>query len=269
MKYLKRFTDFCGGFAAFCAIVYSMGQFIMYTPADEISTVEKFKHFFFGNYTKNFNAYVVMISLFVISLVVGVIFERFPFVSLSVSLLPLMWTLFMFASGWLYERPMLYVILALVHMSGSIIYAVLLDRVDSKRRAFWCVNVFGTLLGALCLAAWRKSEIMRSMTFKDDEILDFSDIDNEIFIGLADDSAKLLLIIGVLLLVTVIVSLLLRDLYYIDVILCAVPCIYSLRAFFTEELTTFGGVVFSAVAVYFVMRIFIMLSEPMRVKKLK
>ena len=269
MKYLKRFTDFCGGFAAFAAIIYSVGQFIMYNPSDEMGTIEKVKHFFFGDYSRNFNAYVIMISLFTVSVVLGVIFERFPFVSLSVSMLPLLWTLFMFASGWLYEKPMLYVILALIHSSGSIIYAVLLDRAYGKRRAFWCVNAVGTLIGVLCLAVWRRSAVLGTADFTEDELRELSDIDNEIFIGLEDGSAKILLIIGVMLFVTVLVSILLRDIYYIDVILCAVPCVYSLRAFFTEELTVFGGVAFSVVAIYFVMRVFIMLSEPMRSEKLK
>jgi hypothetical protein len=263
MKYLKRFTDFCGGFAAFCAIIYSIGQFIMYNPDEELGTVEKVKFFFFGNYSRNFNAYVVMIALFAISVIIGVIFERFPFVSLSVSLLPLMWTLFMYASEWLYEKPMLYVILALVHTSGSIIYAVLLDKEDGKRRAFWCVNAVGTLIGALCLAIWRRSAVLAATELTDDEIRELSDIDGEIFGGLEDgNSAKILLFIGIILLVTVVISILLIDLYYIDVILCLLPLLYSLWAFFTELLAVFGGAVFTVIAAYFVMRVLVMTSEP-------
>jgi hypothetical protein len=175
----------------------------------------------------------------------------------------------MFASGWLYERPMLYVALGFIHMAGSIIYAVSLDKDDAKRRAFWCVNAVGTLVGTLCIVVWRKSSILENAKFTDDQIRELSDIDAEIFNGLESDSAKVLLVIGVMMLVTVLVSVVMRDLYYIDVILCAVPCIYSLWAFFTEVLTVFGGVVFTAVAAYFVMRIFIMISEPMRKPKVK
>ena len=269
MKYLKRFTDFCGGFAAFCAIIYSMTQFIMYNPSEEMGTLEKVKHFFFGNYSKNFNAYVVMIALLIASVVIGTIFERFPFVSLSVSSIPFLWILFMFVSGWLYDRPMLYIVLSIVHMSGSVIYALMLDKVDGKRRAYWCVNSLGALVGALCLAIWKKSEVIRDVKFTEDELRELSDIDSELFMGLEGDSARILFVIGVMLLVGVVVSLLLRDVYYIDVILCAVPCIYSLRAFFSEELTMFGGVAFSAVAVCFIFRVLVMISEPMRKPKVK
>ena len=269
MKYLKRFTDFCGGFAAFCAIIYSMGQFIMYNPSVEMGTVEKVKHFFFGDYSRNFNAYVVMIALLFASVAIGTIFERFPFVSLSLSALPFLWISFMLASGWLYERAMLYVVLSLVHMSGSIIYALMLDKVDGKRRAYWCVNSFGALIGGLCLAIWKKSEIIRATTFTDEELKELSDIDSEIFMGLEGDSARILLVVGAMLLVGVLVSLILRDVYYIDVILCAVPCVYSLKAFFAEKLTMFGGVVFFAVTVCFAFRILVMISEPMRKPKVK
>ena len=269
MKYLKRFTDFCGGFAAVCAAIYAMGQFIMYTPADNIGTVEKVKHFFFGNYTRNFNAYVVMIALLAVSVTVGVIFERFPFVSLSVSIFPLLWIMFMLASGWLYERPMLFVGLSIVHTAGSVLYALSLDKEDGKRRAFLCVNAFGGIIGALCLVVWRKCNEMANMTFTDDEVRELSDIDAEIYEGLEGDSAKLLLIIGAIILATVLVSVLLRDLYYIDVILCSVPLVYSIKVFFTETLTVFGGLVFAASVVYFVFRVLIMLSEPMRKPKVK
>ncbi len=269
MNYIKRFTDFCGGFSAFCAIVYAFGQFMSYEPSGDTGIIEKFKHFFFGNYPRNFNAYLVMITLLVVSVAVGCIFERFPFVSLSVSFLPFLWTLFMFASGWLYDRPMLYLILATVHMAGNIIYALSLDKADGKRRAFLCVNVAGGLFGALCLFVWRKLEKMKSLEFSEEELEEMSDIDLEIFEGLESESAKLLLIIGIALLVTVALSVILRDLYYVDVILCALPFLYSVKVFFTEELTVFGGLVFAATAIYFIFRVLLMLSEPMRKSKKK
>ena len=240
-----------------------------YNPDSIESKLEKFKHFFSSDYTRNFKAYAIMIILLVVSVVIGRVFDRLPFVCLTVSLLPFLWTLFMFASNWLYDRPMLYLMLALVHMAGNIIHAVLLDKADGKRRAFWCVNVTGGVFGALCLAVWRRSEILKSAVFTEDEISKLSDIDAEIFNGLESESAKLLLIIGSAIIVTVLVSLILRDLYYIDVILCAIPLIYSIKVFFAEELTVFGGLVFAATSIYFVFRVILLLSEPMRRKKKK
>ena len=268
MKYLKGFTDFCGGFSAFCAAVYAMGQFMMYDSDNYEGMIEKFKYFFSADYSKNFKAYLIMISLLVISVAVGRIFDRFPFICLSVSLLPLLWTLFMFASNWLYDRPMLYVILAAVHMAGNVIHALMLDKTDGKRRAFLCVNVCGGLFGAMCIGVWKRIETLGSLTLTDKEIKALSDIDTEIYKGLDSGSEKLLLIIGITILATVLISVILRDLYFIDVILCALPFIYSVKVFFAEELTVFGGLVFTATAIYFIFRIMVLISEPMRKKKI-
>ncbi len=267
MKYLKRFTDFCGGFAAFSAIIYFIGQFLGYKPESTDGMLEKLKSFISRENTKNFKAYIIMIGLLVISVVVSRIFERLPFVGLSVSFMPLLWTVFMLASNWLYERPMLYVALAILHTVGNIIYAVSLDREDGKRRGFLCVNVAGGIFGVLCLFVWRRSQKLAAITMTDEEFEKLSDIDTEIFEGIEGESASLLLIIGIALLVTVLVSVILRDLYYIDVILCAIPFVYSVKVFFFEELTVFGGMVFAATAMYFIFRVMILLSEPMRADK--
>ena len=264
MKYVKRFTDFCGGFEAFCAIMFFVGQFMMYDPETEMGMLEKLQFFISEKNAKNFGAYLILIVLFILSVIIGVIFEKYPFICLSVSLLPMLQTIFMFSSKGLYEQPMLYIVLSLVHMAGNLFYALSLDKADGKRRAYWSVNLLGAVLSALCIYVFKRSKDIAAMALDDaKKIEELSDFDTEIFSGIEGGSAKLFLIIGILLLVTVVVSVVLRDLYYIDAALCIVPFLYSLWLFFTEKLTVFGGVAFTAVAVYFVFRILILFSEPM------
>lgn len=271
MNYLKRFTDFCGVFAAFAALVYVMGQFLIYRPRkEELGMLEKLKLFLSDTNAKNYKAYVVMILLLAISVVVGRIFDRLPFVCLSVSFLPLAQILFMYAEGGLYERPMLYVALALIHTSGNILYALSLDKGDGRRRAFLCVNAFGAVISVAAFYMWKRSkELFLMKELSAEEIEAMSDVDLELFEGVGESSIEFFFVIALMAGLTVLVSIILRDLYYIDAILCAVPFGYAVFLFAKEEVEAFAGVTFIILSVYLIFRVLVLLSEPMRKAKVR
>ncbi len=132
---LKKFSDTCAGFAAFSAFMYVFCQFMAYDFGDSESTIENIKFFLLEYTEKNYSFYISLIALFMFSCAFSVALNRFPHVTLCVSVLPLAFSVAMLVGKNLYERPMLYVILAAVHVFGCFYECIRRDREDGKARA--------------------------------------------------------------------------------------------------------------------------------------
>ena len=143
MNYFKRFTDFCAGFAIFSALMYILGKFTSFNPQDAQGMMDKVKLFVDKELHADNRACVLMVILFGVSLVAGLVFERMPYISFAVSILPLAWVCVMLWQEFLSERPMLYLLMAATHCLGNLAHSLILDREDKKRRAFACVNILG------------------------------------------------------------------------------------------------------------------------------
>ncbi len=264
MNYLKRFSDFCAGFAAFAASLYILRKFMSFNPADAEGIKEKARLFFSKDYFRDYRAYLILIILLAVSVIIGIILERLPYVGFAFSLAPMLQILLMLGEGKLYERPMLYVILGTVHVVGNIVYSLSLDREDGKRRAFICANIFGAALFSLGIWVWRRASQL-SLLGKD-KLSELNARDTTILLGLEDDSEKLIIGIAVFILISVAVSLILRDVYFIDALIAAVPFVYSVYLFASGKLTVFPQAVFFLTLFYFLFRIFIVIFEPMAKK---
>lgn len=265
MSYFKRFTDFCAGFTAFYAIIYVFGQFMQYNPADAEGTKEKLKLFFSKENYRDYRAFLILIILLIVSVVAGRIFERMPYISLAVSILPMVQIMLIYSDDKLSDRPMLYILLGLIHVSGNILHAISLDKADGKRRAFICANICGICAALLGIWVWRKA---KQLSLLDDAAVSELGVrDHAILLGAENDEHSILLKISVIILATVVLSLILRDIYFIDVISSAVPFLYVLYLFSTEKLTLFAQTAFVVTLLYFAYRILILISEPMAKRK--
>jgi len=224
----------------------------------------KLKTFLSVDRPENYRGYVIMVALFVLSVLVGRIFERLPYVTLAVSLLPLYQTVNLFSTGKIEKFPILYLLFAILHTVGSVSHALVLDREDGKRRGFISANLLGAMMFAGGIWAWRRAE----------ELLDYEDVFtvegiSKVELNLAsaavDGAHKFLWNIAVIVLVCVVISLILRDIYFIDAILAAVPLVYAVhKVLIAEKLVIFEELTLILCALYFVTRVALVVFEPMR-----
>ena len=261
MSYFKRFTDFCAGFAIFSALIYMLGEFMTFNPKDVQGMTDKVKAFLDRELQSDNRAYVFMIILFGVSLIAGRVFERMPYISFAVSLLPLGWVCLMLWKELLSERPMLYLIMAAVHCLGNLVHSLYLDRDDEKRRAFLCVNILGGAVFAGGAFLYYKATSLLKLSVSDTKELAI--YGEAILKGARNGEHKLILTLSLIVLATVVISILLRDIYFIDAI-CALPIlVYSIYIIAAEKLTVAAQAVLVFVFLYFAFRIALLLFEPM------
>lgn len=267
MSYFKRFTDFCGGFVAFAAALHLIGEYMTFKlPEDEL-TAGKLKVFLDVERAEGYRGYVIMAALFVLSVIIGRIFERLPYVTLAVSLLPLYQTVNLFAGGKIEKFPILYLLLAILHTAGSIIHALVLDKADGKRRGFICAGVLGAMMSAGGVWVWRKAGEL--LVYEDPLAVEgLSKTEIQIAVAAQDGAHTLVLNIALMIAVSTLVSLILRDIYFIDAILSVVPLVYAVnKVLLHKQIVIFEELTLILCTLYFVTRVALVAFEPMRATK--
>lgn len=142
MSAFKKFTDFCGGLAAFAAIFYLFREFMSFKPKEEPeSLLAKVKLFFSDEPQFEYRPYLMLIVLLLLSLFVSLIAHRLPYVAFPVSLLPLARALDMLEREEIYERAMFYVVLSALHVFGILWECVRRDREDRRQRSALALNL--------------------------------------------------------------------------------------------------------------------------------
>ncbi|MBQ7383777.1 MAG: hypothetical protein IJV72_03185 [Clostridia bacterium] len=262
MSYFKRFTDFCAGFTAFHSIIYLIGQFMSFRPTgDDVGMLEKLKLFLAKDHPKSHRDFVILIALLVLSVIVGRIFERLPYISMVFSLLPMIKIILMFCDDKLSDRPMLYIILGILHVSGNVVHAAVLDKADGKRRAFVSTNIFGVAVFTLGLAL--KTHAAKLTLLDETAIAELGALDLKILEGVESGIYEVIFKLGLFVLISVAVSLILRDIYFLDVIFAAFPLALTVYLLNADKLTAFPAVVLAVIFLYFAFRVLVLATEPM------
>lgn len=267
MKHFKRFTDFCAGLSAVMVAISLLGKFIGYNPENTEGMLEKLKLFFAEDNIHRNRYQLILIIFLALSFVVSRVFERLPYVTMAVSVLPLIQTFFVFADRRFEDYACLHMIFAVLHTAGIFVYALALDRADGRRRAYWAVNLF-----ELCVSLY-VIPIVRSISALADidetEKFHLSPFESKLYTGIENGADKILIKIALMIAIAVLISILLKDIYFIDAALGIVPLVYSLYVFSFEKLKLFGLESFLIVSICFIFRIAIMIFEPMGRKKQK
>ena len=265
MRYFKRFSEFCGGFSAFYAAMFLLSEFMTYKFEDAMSMKEKLKHFFSEEPLKDYRAYLVLILLLSLSLAVSLLLPRLHAVGFAVAVVPLAHTLLMFRENGLYDRPTLHILLGLLYLFGFLADALLCDRADGRRRAYLLTTACGLLIPLMTLLTYLR---IRSLSdIEPQAAQELKGIDLTLYQASLTQAQKSLVIFAVMLLISVAVSLLLRDIYFVDVIIAAVPAVYAVYYFFSERLPLFSTTVLLLSVFYFLCRLLLMTGEPMRKKR--
>lgn len=231
MSNFRKFTEFCAGISIFAAIMYVLRQYLGYNFKDVESTKEKLKIFFDPSSSRDYRGYILLAALLLLAIAVSLVFKRAPELSFFFSALSLIYVMYLYDAGKLYERPMLFFCLSIVQVTGNLYDSLKLSEKGRKYSPVF-TSFFASLLPLLCcvLTIWRKAEVK---TIPLDELYPF---DLEIVRNANDIDVTLFKNIAVMYGVILIVSLVLRGVHFIDLALSLVPLAFVIYKHATEAL---------------------------------
>jgi len=256
MGYFKRFGDVCALFAAFSAFMYVFCQYMAYDFDEIVGTTEKLKYFFSNSPRKDYRFYLTLILLLLVSFIISTVFHKLPFLTLAAAALPIIQIVAMYDSERLYERPMLYLVLASVHAVGCLYECIRRDREDRGRRGAIATDLLGIVIVGFCLYVLYTSRGIANIEFENISLLELL-LYNAFYLQTPDLSVFKYFAIcyGVL----AVLRMIWRDLYYVDAILSVFPFVASIYLWNSGKFAVFGSVAVSLTLMYAVSRISVML----------
>lgn len=252
MSNFKRFTDICAGFAAFSAAMYVFCRYMGYDFKEIESMKEKIK--FFLEPELGYSFFIPLILLFLFSCIFSLIFTRLPYLTVAVSVLPLAYTLIMFADNRIKEFPMLYLVLGFIHVFGCLIECIRMDKADRGCRAAIGIDLVALMTVIFVLYVYRtagkldgiepeKMNLIQEKLFEIKDGLDLSTFKST----------------AIMIAIPPILRIIWRDLYYLDAAISLIPLIVTLRRFGAQRFPVFGEALMAFIFVYTVGRIMIMI----------
>ena len=254
MGYFKRFSDFCSGFASFTVLIYLFRQFMVFKPVgDEVGTVEKIKMFLSRTQSLERHLLFVLALMLAVSVLAGWIFKRIPFVSCVFTLPPLAFTVDLIKAEYIDEYPLLILLLCIIAFLGGAIECIRRDREDGRHRAAWLADIVSAGTAALLWYICKNADKLAE--FSEEEAMELNYFDYAIYQYSADMNLKILENFAIALVVFVVVSLVLSDVYFIDAILALVPAVAFLYLWGAEKLTVHPEIIVTFALANFAARV--------------
>lgn len=264
MGQVKRFGDFLAGFGAFAAFMYMFRQFMSYDFKEIEGMGEKLKHFLSDAPTKEYRFYFALFIMLVLSCALSCAFHKLPYVAFAVSSVPLIQTVIMFDGDYLYERPMVFVIISIVHCATCLFECIRRDREDRGCRAALGLDLFGLSAAAFCGYV-----IYISMGIAEVDAEKINVVEKTLYTAVvqlkADISYFKFFIIAFC--VLALLRILLRDLYYVDTVFAAALAVFTVYRWNVEKITVFGSVLCFMAVAYAVGRLAVMLFCKAKLKE--
>ncbi len=261
MSHIKKFTDFFAGFGAFCAAIYLIMQFMPFEPLETDPPTGKLTAFLQSSEKVDHMAYLILIGLFILSLLVSRIGKKYPLPVFGVSLLPLIWSFYMFDADLLKERPMVFLIAALLNTSGAFADTLLADKKDGRdgrKRAHCAAALCSAVIAVLSLLLYLQARSTAGIPAEEWNVLNRA-------IGQAlekDLSFSPYLRIALMFALITVISLLLQGLYFLDTLISLIPGIFVLSYWSSEALPAYGASVAVLTAICFFSRLILTFSPP-------
>ena len=268
MSLFKKFTDFCAGIAAFVAGLFLLQKYMVFTPltdaeyirwlSDEIkygketavnetvTAPSKISQFFTPEIINEYDyrlLFILIITL-VISILIGRIFKRLPYVCFFFSILPAIEITYLFTQQRLYTQIGLFLICGMLHVAGNVVECILRDKEDGRHR-LWVSSRIAILFPiAFCLLCTKIADRIPL-----EEIGKKLPIFSELAFKLTKpENMEIVTKIGWIYFMIFIVTTLLYNVYFVDAILTAIPVGYTVYLLYSEILT-FNPAIFVLLAV--------------------
>lgn len=231
MSYFKKFTDFCAGIAAFVASLFLLRKYMAFSPVtNEEVTDSKLTQFFKAN--ADYDMLVSLVILLALSVAVGIVFRRLPYLCFAFSLLPVIMIAYMFENNCLFEQPALYAVCAALHFTGNLVDCAMRDRDDGRHRLWIATKLSALCASSFCLFVTKYADKVPADSSEEIPLWK-----RDIFFNMTPADMQIITKLGWMLLALFIIGLLLYNVYFIDAILSLVPLIYSVHALYSGSLT--------------------------------
>lgn len=268
MSLFKKFTDFCAGIAAFVAGLFLLQKYMVFTPltdaeyirwlSDEIkygketavdetvTAPSKISQFFTPEIINEYDyrlLFILVITL-VISILIGRIFKRFPYVCFFFSIIPAVEITYLFTQQRLYTQIGLFLICGMLHVAGNVVECILRDKEDGRHRLWVSSRIAILFPVAFCLLCTKIADKIPI-----EEIGKKLPIFSELAFKLTKpENMEIVTKIGWIYFMIFIVTTLLYNVYFVDAILTAIPVGYTVYLLYSEILT-FNPAIFVLLAV--------------------
>lgn len=277
MSKIKKFSDFFAIFGAFSALMYLVMQFLPfeYLPEDElteesVSILSKLKAFLSPELENDYLVFLVMLLLFTLCFVLARVIPRLPTLHAVLSLLPLGWSFFMFdyihllyTGNDLTEKfkdyPLLYPVCAILYAAGAFADCLIADRKSGTRRAPRATLIATALSAILSLMvfffALPLSKVSSEEVFFLQKAVAMAWEAKEVFLPY--------LWIALMYLLLCVIDVFLGNLFFLDLIASAIPGIYVLLYWHSDELPVFGaGIAILAAALFLFRLLLTLFADP-------
>ena len=256
MGHVKRFGDFCAAFAAFAAAMFMFRQFMGFDFGEVEGIIEKLKYFFSNEPRREYRYYLTLFLFFALSFAVSTAFHKLPFLTLAVTVLPMLQTVIMLDGNYIYERPMVFVVLSVLHSIGCLYECIRRDGEDKGHRAALALDLFGLSIAAFCGYILYASKGIADVEFEHISVIEKTLYSAVVYFEADLTWFKCMAIIFCAL---ALVRLLLRDLYYVDAFLSLIPAAACTYFWFSDKIPVFGSALFALTVAYAMGRIAVML----------
>ena len=236
--YFKKFTDFCGGFALFCALLFLFREYMSFVPkTDELLSVkEKLLMFFSKEPIRDYFLYLPLVAFLLLSLLLSITLKKAPHIGFGASLLPLCYAFLLLTQHKLYEHPMVYLILSLLHTAGNLYACIEADRLDRKRRSAFAVDLAFMGTAGFCIVILRKASVIDTLDWGElsffEQLMQTS--------TLRDAPTTVFVVTATVYSLLALLRLLWRDLYFLDASLALLATAYLFYAWYAEQIPFHG-----------------------------
>lgn len=267
MSLFKKFTDFCAGIAVFISGLFLLQKYMVFKPLNDEEYLEwlsyelkysnetmsetvteapsKIKQFFTPELINEFDyrLLAILIVTLTISVLVGIIFRKLPYVCFGVSLIPALEITYLFTKERLYTQIGMFLIFGALHVAGNIFECIIRDKEDGKHRLWICAKISLLFPAAFCLLCTKIADRI-PIEGIDGKISIFKEL---AFKMIKPDNMEIVTKIGWMYLIIFAVAMLFYNVYFIDTVLTAIPLVYTVHLLYSENLT-FNPALFTVLA---------------------
>ena len=241
MSYFKKFTDFCAGLGAFVAALLFLRTYMGFSPVIEEDAPPKLEQFFKSSPEGFYNMLISLCILLALSVLVGRVFSKLPYVCFGVSLLPALQMAFMFEKKAFFQLQAFMIIIVGLHVMGNIADCTIRDRVDGKHRLWISAKI--SSLGGILLSFVILWLIKRPIPELTDDLCIFK---KELFTKFTDGDIEVITKLFWMFTILFLLSIIVYNVYFIDAILSVVPAVYATHAMISGNLGIISTVFFTA-----------------------
>lgn len=238
MSTFRKFTNCCAGFAVFIALMECFTQFMTVSPDELTSMKEKLLLFFSSENSKDYTGHLILILWILLSLIVSLLFRKKPYVGFAAVTVPFVWSWILFFDGRLYHRAYLIPLLLTLCVAGAVFDCIAMDRRAPKSRGFLVSNLSAATPVLLC--AWI---LYQKATVEKTPPEQMGLLEGDVFRALSDGkSFEIYQAVILLYLISILISVLFFELYYIDGVVSLIPAGYTIYHFYAGHFPLFGEV---------------------------